>query len=91
MNQVSRVGQAIRLSGSAGRLLCARGIATPKAAKDSRANLAFSLTAPEGMRLEFVEYRLDAPRLSDPRTTRATALKPASRKWRRTNIGAVLA
>ena len=39
MNQVSRVAFA-------GRLLRARGIAAPKAAKDSRANLAFSLTAP---------------------------------------------
>jgi catechol 2,3-dioxygenase-like lactoylglutathione lyase family enzyme len=39
------------------RLLRARGIAAPNPAKDSAGNLAFSLVAPEGTRLEFVEYR----------------------------------
>jgi catechol 2,3-dioxygenase-like lactoylglutathione lyase family enzyme len=59
------------------RLLRARGIAAPRAGKDSAGNLAFTLTAPEGARIDFVEYRkgslesnargkfLDAPRISD--------------------------
>jgi catechol 2,3-dioxygenase-like lactoylglutathione lyase family enzyme len=55
------------------RLLQARGIVAPRAAKDSAGNLAFTLHAPEGTRLDFVEYRSDllkrsdrdAPRISD--------------------------
>jgi catechol 2,3-dioxygenase-like lactoylglutathione lyase family enzyme len=62
---------------AARRLLRARGIAAPRAAKDSAGDLAFMLTAPEGTRVDFVEYRggslessargkfLDAPRISD--------------------------
>ncbi len=62
---------------AARRLLRARGIAVPRAAKDSAGDLAFTLTAPEGTRLDFVEYRngslesnargkfLDSPRISD--------------------------
>src|SRR5579864_1285230 len=37
------------------RLLRARGIAAPRPAKDTGGNLAFTLTAPEGTRLDFVE------------------------------------
>jgi catechol 2,3-dioxygenase-like lactoylglutathione lyase family enzyme len=59
------------------RLLRARGITAPRAQKDSAGDLAFTLTAPEGTRLDFVEYRsgsqetnargkfLDAPRISN--------------------------
>jgi catechol 2,3-dioxygenase-like lactoylglutathione lyase family enzyme len=62
---------------AARRVLRARGIAAPRSAKDSAGNLAFTLTAPEGTRIDFVQYRagslesnargkfLDAPRISD--------------------------
>lgn len=39
------------------RLLRARGIAAPRPAKDSSGDLSFSIEAPEGTRLDFVEYR----------------------------------
>src|SRR5260370_23057773 len=44
---------------AARRLLRARGIDAPNAAKDSRGNLSFSLPAPEGTRLQFVPDRPD--------------------------------
>lgn len=62
---------------AARRLLRARGIAAPRAAKDPAGNLAFTIAAPEGTRIDFVEYRagslesnargkfLDAPRVFD--------------------------
>jgi catechol 2,3-dioxygenase-like lactoylglutathione lyase family enzyme len=59
------------------RLLRARGIQAPRAAKDSAGDLSFTVQAPEGTRIDFVEYRagslewnargkwLDAPRISN--------------------------
>jgi catechol 2,3-dioxygenase-like lactoylglutathione lyase family enzyme len=42
---------------AARRMLRSRGIAAPRAAKDSAGDLSFTLKAPEGTRIDFVEYR----------------------------------